>query len=73
MNVGFYAKFCHSYQILDKLEFYGQILEKYSKSIHEIPTSESLVFPCGMMGRQTDKQEDVTKLLVAFRIYVTRA
>jgi hypothetical protein len=31
------------------------------------PSNESLVFPCGETGRQTDRQTDMTKLIVTFR------
>jgi len=59
---------CYSCQILEGLEFCGQTLEKYSKSIRENPARGSLVFPCGRMDRHTD----MTKSLVAFRNYATR-
>jgi len=46
-----------------KLEFSGQIFEKYSDiKFYEIPSSGSRV-PCGQTGRRTD----MTKLIVCFR------
>jgi len=59
----------YSCQILERLQFYGEIFQKHSKSIHENPTSWSLVFQCGRMDRQTD----VAKSLVALSSYVTLA
>jgi hypothetical protein len=46
----------YSCQILERLEFCGQIFEKYSKSIHENPSRGSLGFPCGRMDGQADRQ-----------------
>jgi hypothetical protein len=47
-----------------KLEFLGQILgKKLNIKYNENPPSGSRVVPCG----QTDRQTDVTKLIVAFR------
>ena len=61
-----------SCQILMKLEFSGQIFEKYSNTkFNENPLSESWVVPCGRAYRQTDRETDMTKLIVDFRNYVT--
>jgi len=47
-----------------KLEFSGQIFEKFSNTkFHENPSSRSQVFPCGRMDRRTD----MTKLVHPFR------
>jgi len=47
-----------------KLEFSGQIFEKFSNiKFHENPSSGRRVVPCG----QTDGRTDLTKLIVAFR------
>jgi len=47
-----------------KVEFSGQIFEKYSNfKFHENPSSGSWVVPCG----RTDRRTDMTKLIVAFR------
>ena len=47
-----------------KLEFSGQLFEKYSNiKFHENPSSGAQVSPCG----QTDEQADTTKLMVDFR------
>ena len=44
-----------------------QIFEKYwSIKFHENLCSGSLVVLCGWMGGQTDRQTDMTKLIVAF-------
>jgi len=46
-----------------KLDFCGQIFEKYSNTkFHENPSSGSQVVPCGQM----DKWTDMMKLIVAF-------
>jgi len=59
-----------------KLEFFGQIFEKYSDiTFHKNPSSGSRVVPCGrterrMNGRtdrQTDRQRDRTQIVFAFR------
>jgi len=34
---------------------------------HEKPSIRSRVVPCGLMDRQTDRQADVTMLIVDFR------
>ena len=47
-----------------KLEFSGQILEKYSNiKFHENPSSGNRVVPCKQTG---GGRTDVTKLVVAF-------
>jgi len=47
-----------------KLEFSGQICEKYSNiKFNENPSSGSRVVPCG--------RKDMTKLIVAFRSFAT--
>jgi hypothetical protein len=53
--------------ILNKLEFYRQILENPSNiKFHGSPSSGSGVVPCGRTdGRRRDRQ--VTKITVAFR------
>jgi hypothetical protein len=49
---------------LMNLEFFGQIVGKYSNTeFHENPFSGSRVVPCG----QTDGRTHMTKLIVAFR------
>ena len=53
-----------SYQVLKKLEFFGQILGKLTNiKFNENPSSGSRVVPCG----QTDRWTDVTKLIITFR------
>ena len=50
-------------RFLITLEFYQQIFEKYSNAkFHENRSSGSRVVPCG----RTDRQTDMTKLIVAF-------
>jgi hypothetical protein len=50
------------------LEFSQQILENRSNiKFHENPPSESPVAPFGRTDAQTDKQADITKVIVAFR------
>jgi len=50
-----------------KLEFSRQILEIYSNiKFHENPFSRSRFVPCG----RTDRQTDMTKLIVAFAKYM---
>jgi len=55
----------YSCRIFTKFEFSTNVFEKYSNFIkcHENPSSGSRVVPCG----QTDRQTDMTKLIVAFR------
>jgi hypothetical protein len=60
-----------AYQILIKLEFSVQILEKYSNiKFRENSSSGSRVVPCGRTDgrtdRQTEGQTDITKPIVAF-------
>jgi len=51
-------------RILMKLEFERQIFEKSSNvTFYEIPPSGRRVVPC----ERTDRQADMTKVLVAFR------
>jgi len=55
---------CYSCQILMKLEFSRQIVEKhYNVKFHENSSCGSRVNPC----EQTDRQTDMTQLIVAFR------
>jgi len=66
-----------SCQTLVKLEFSGQIFEKYSNlEFHENPSSGNRAIPCGQAdGRtdgQTDRQTGMTKLIFAFEILRTR-
>jgi hypothetical protein len=59
---------CYSCHVLMKLEFSGNISEKYSNiQFHENPSSGSRVFPCG----RTDRHTDMTKIIVAFRNFLT--
>ena len=52
-----------------KVEFYLQIVNKVSNiRFHENPSSGSRVVPCG----QTDRQTDMTKLVVAFRNFANQ-
>jgi hypothetical protein len=54
----------YSSQVLSKLGISRQIFEKYSKTkFHENASSESGVVPS---YRRTDKQADMTQLIVAF-------
>jgi hypothetical protein len=51
-----------------KLELSRQIFEKYSNvKFHENQSSGSRAVSCGRTDRQTDRQTDMTKLIVAFR------
>jgi len=60
----------YSCQILTKFEFYRQIFEKYSNiKLHKIPSSGNRVVPCGRTVGRTDRQTDITKLVVAFEIF----
>jgi len=52
-------------QILKKPEFSRQIFEKYPNTeFHCNPSSSSRFFPC---RKETDRQADMTKLIVSFR------
>ena len=54
-----------------KVEFSRHIFEKYSHiTFHENPYSESRVVVGGQMDGRTDRQTDMTKLIVAFRSFV---
>jgi hypothetical protein len=56
----------YSCPILMKLEFSGQILEKWLHiKFHYYPSSESWVVPCG----KTDGRTDMTRLIVAFSYF----
>ena len=51
-----------------KLEFSRQVFEKYSNTkFHEIPSTWSGVVQCGRRDGRTDRQTDMTKLIVCFR------
>jgi hypothetical protein len=52
-----------------KLEFSGQIMEKYSNIKYEYPFRGSGVVPCGQTDGRTDRQTDMTKLIIAFRSF----
>ena len=57
--------FCY---ILMKLELSRKFFEKYSNiKFNENLFNGSRVVPCGQKGEQTDRQTDMTKLIVAFR------
>jgi len=63
MYIGPHVKKLYSCPILMKLEFSQQIFKKCSNiKFLENPSSGSLFVPC----RQTDRQTDMTKLIVAF-------
>ena len=63
MYIGLHVKYPLFLSCLMKLEFSGQILEKYLNiEFHENPSSGSRVVPCG----QTDGGSDM-KLIVAVR------
>jgi hypothetical protein len=64
----------YSCEILIKLQFSRQILEKYSNiKFNENPSSESRVVPCGETDKQTVGELETTKLMVAFRHLKKRA
>jgi hypothetical protein len=51
-----------------KLQNVEEIFEKYSNiKFRENPSSGRRVVPCGRTDRRTDRQRDVTKLIVRFR------
>ena len=51
-----------------KVESSRQIFEKFQNiKFHENPFSGSQVVPCGGTDGRTDRQTDVTQLIVAFR------
>jgi len=57
MYIGLHVSYRYSCQILMKLEFSGQILEKSSNiKLHKNPFSTSLVVPCG----QTDRHDEAS-------------
>jgi hypothetical protein len=59
---------CYSCHVLIKLEFSGNISEKYSNiQFHENLYSGSRVIPCG----RTDGHTDMTKIIAAFRNFWT--
>jgi len=61
----------YSCQILVKLEYSWQIFEKYSNiNFHESLSGARRVVPCGQTATQTDRETDMTKLIVAFRTRV---
>ena len=64
MYVGFHVCTRYSCQTLMKLKFSRQIFEKHSNiKLHGNLSSGSRVVSCG----RTDRQTDMTKLIVAFR------
>jgi len=64
MYIGLRVKYRYSCQILMKLEFFWQIVVKSSNvKFNENPSFDSVDVECG----QTDRQTDMTKLVVAFR------
>jgi hypothetical protein len=51
-----------------KLEFSGQLFEKYSNTkFNENPSSGSRVVPCGRTDGRKDVMTDMAKLIVVFR------
>jgi hypothetical protein len=61
-------------QILTEPEFSRQIKKKYFDiKFYENSSSGSRIVPCGrrdgQKGRQTDRQTDMTELIVAFRTF----
>jgi hypothetical protein len=50
-----------------KFEFSGQIFEKDSIKFYENPSSRGRVILCGRPKGRTDRQTDMTELIVAFR------
>ena len=58
----------YSRQILVKLEFSGQIFEKYTRiKFHGSPSCRSRVVACGRTDGRTNRLTDMTKLIVVFR------
>jgi len=56
--VCFHVKYRYSCQILMKLEFYRQIIEKYSIiKFHENPSSGSPIVPLGRTDGQTRRNQ----------------
>ena len=54
-----------------KLEFSGQIFEKYSDiKFHENPTSGSGIVLCGRTDGRKDGETDMMKLILPFRNFV---
>jgi hypothetical protein len=66
MYIGLLYNTCYSCHILMKIEFWGQVFEKYlkckisGKSVHWEPS----------YSMWTDRRTDMTKLVVAFRSFV---
>ena len=73
-----YASYCHKYSYVSMLskscschiwiiEFSLQFFEKYSHmTLHRHPSRGSWVFPCGRTNGRTNRQSDMTKLIVTF-------
>jgi len=58
---------CYS-QILTKTQFSRQMFEKYADiKFHENPSGDSRVIPSGQTDGRTDRQTDMTKIMVALR------
>jgi hypothetical protein len=68
MYIGLHVKYLLFLSDFNKLEFSGQGFEKFSIiKFHENPSSGSRVVACGRTDRQTDRQTDMTKVIVSFR------
>jgi len=53
---------------MENIRYPCQIFEKHSNiKCDENPSSRSRVVPCGRAGRRTDRQIDMTQLMVAIR------
>ena len=66
MYIGRHVSTRYSCQILMKLEFSGQVFEKYLNiKFHENPSSGSRVVPCG----QTDRGSDMKLTVAVKRVY----
>jgi len=64
----------YSCQILMKLDLIQQIFEKYSNvKFNENTFSGRRIVLCGRMDKETDRQTDMMKLIVAFRKYARSA